>query len=360
LIEIDGARGASPAPGKPGYSAVAGSFAHDRTTLVALWSCGLARDRMAEARLQWYYQRNPEGVPEIFFLRSDDASRAVGVVTLARRRMRLGTETFLAGVLVDFVVEPQHRSFFPALLLQKKLLRRAIPDHPVVFGTPNRLSEAVVRRAGYRRVGQMVRLARVLRSRTYLSRFLPHWLSHILGAAIDHTLLATTSLRAPSNPDYTWEWRDRPDADFDALWERVSPSEALIGVRDCAFLTWRFVENPLHVYRFFAVVSKADRKLVAYAVCHVHAEALRVADFLVDPGVPGAVKRLWLDLSREAYRRGHRTLSVEFLGSEAVRRQLEALGMVNRGERPLYAAFPNRQELSSPSNWYVTNADEDG
>jgi hypothetical protein len=266
--------------------------------------------------------------------------------------MRLGAETFVAGVIVDFVVEPQHRSFFPALMLQRKLLRLSMQTHGAVYGTPNSKSEVVVRRAGYRCVGQLVRRVRVLRSRPYLARFLPGWLSGILGAAIDHTRLATASWRVPENQDYLSEWRDRPDADFDALWERAAPSETLI--------TWRFVNNPLKAYRFFAVLSKADGKLVAYAVCHVRADALHVADFLVDPRAPGAGHRLWLGLSRDAYHRGHRCLSVEFLGNEAVRRELDALGVIHRGQRPLYAAFEKRHDLSSPSNWYVTNADEDG
>jgi hypothetical protein len=279
---------------------------------------------------------------------------------MGRRRMRLGTENVVAGCLVDFVVEPEHRSFYPALLLQKKLLRRGKEDHSFVFALPNALAEAILRRAGYWRVGHMVRLVRVLRSGPYLARFLPGWLSAILAPVIDHTRIAATLLRGLENSDYACEWRVRPDADFDALWERAAASQTLMGVRDRAFLTWRFVESPFYAHRFFAVVSKADRKLVAYAVCHAHAHALHVADFLVDPTAPGAGKRLWIDLSLEAYRRGDRSVSVEFLGQEAVRRELDALGMVTRGERPLYAAFENRQELSSVSNWYMTNADEDG
>jgi hypothetical protein len=360
MANMPAANDASPSPGKLRYTIVAASFAEDRPTIMRLWNSGLARHDMAEAKLQWYYQRNPEGLPQNFLLRSDASPRPVGVAALARRRMRYGAKSLVAGFILDFVVEPEHRTFFPALLLQKELLRHGKEAYAVVFGMPGAGAEAILRRAGYRWVGQMVRLVRVLRSRAFLSRFLPGWLSAILGPAIDHTLLATASLHGLLNSGYAWEWRDRPDTDFDALWERVAPPDTLIGVRDRAFLTWRFVESPLHAHRFFTVVSKADRKLVAYAVCHVDAEAMHVADFLVDPGAPGAGRRLWLDLSSEAYRMGHRSLSVEFLGNEDVRRQMDALGMVKREERPLYAAFENRPELSSPSNWYLTNADVDG
>jgi hypothetical protein len=351
---------ASPRAGKLRYTTVPASFADDRPTIARLWTSGLLRDDLAQAKLHWYYQRNPEGLPQSFLLRSEGSPRAVGVAAMARRRMRLGTENVDAGFLLDFVVEPEHRSFFPALLLQKEVLRHGKEAYAVVFGMPGTRAEPVMRRAGYRCVGQMARMVRVLRTRDFLPRFFPGWLGGMLGPAIDRALLATASLHGLLNPGYRWEWRNRPDADFDALWERVALPQALIGVRDSAFLAWRFVESPFHAHRFFALLSKADRRLVAYAVCHVQAEALHVADFLVDPGAPGAGRRLWLELSGEAYRQGHRSLSVEFLGSEAVRQEMDALGLVKREERPLYAAFKSRPELSSPSNWYLTNADFDG
>jgi hypothetical protein len=358
--ESPAAGGASPRPAKPGYTIAPASVADEAATLLALWDTGLARDARAQQKLQWYYRRNPEGAPRLLFLREEGSGRAVGVAAMGWRRMRLGAESLVAGVIMDFVVEPAHRGFFPALRLQKELLRRGREQHSVVFGMPNALSEAVVRRAGYRRVGRTLRLVRVLRSRAYLSRVLPEWLAALVGTAIDRALLATASLRAPRNADYCWEWRDGAGADFDALWERAAPSGALIGVRDGAYLTWRFVENPFTHYRFFVLLAKADRRLVAYAVCHVLAQDLHVVDFLADPGARDAAKRLWLELSREAYRSGHRSLSVEYLGGEAVRRELDVIGVLDRGGRPLYAAFDERHDLSTTARWYTTYADEDG
>jgi hypothetical protein len=346
--------------GKPTYTTVPASFEDDREAIIALWNRGLTREGAAEAKLRWYYERNPAGMAQMAFLACDGCPGVVGVATMAPRRMRFGTECLVAGCLVDFVVEPDHRSFFPALMLQKTLLRSGRATHAVAFGTPNRQSEAVMRRAGYRCIGQMVRRVRVVRSRDYLARFIPAWLSGLLAPAIDGALRASGAWSAFRHPGYACEWRDRPDAQFDALWERIAPPRTLIGVRDSAFLTWRFVESPLESHRFFVVVSKAERRLVGYAVCHVRDNAVHVGDFLVDPQAPHAGERLFLELAREAYRAGHRSVSFQFLGNEAVRRQLGGLWTVTRGERPLYAAFDERFDLASPSSWYVTNADEDG
>jgi hypothetical protein len=338
------------------YTATGASHEDDRDAIVALWNQGLMGDDAAAIKLDWYYRRNPEGDPDMVLLRCDASSRAVGVGTLALRRMRFGARTVVAGCLADFVVEAEHRSFFPALLLQKTLLARGRADHAVVFGMPNAQSGAILRRAGYRCIGQVVRRSRVLRSRAYLPRWLPGWLGTAVGAVIDAALRAGRSWSALESPDYVCEWRERPGNDFDALWERVAPTGTLIGVRDRAFLAWRFVDNPVQKHRFFVVLSKTERTLVGYAVCHVRNNAMEIADFLFDPSAPGAGKRLFLELSREACRAGHRSLSVEFLGAE---RHLDGFGTLTRGERPLYAAFDDALELSSASNWYVTNADED-
>ena len=351
---------ARSARAKPGYTTGVASFDRDTPAIVGLWDRGLTREGRAESKLQWYYRRNPEGLPQALFLRCDGAAREVGVASMAPRRMQLGARSLVAGCLVDFVVEPEHRNFFPALLLQRNMLAHARAGHAVVYGTPNPQSEAVVKRAGYRCIGHLVRRVRVLRSSVYLSRFLPEWLSRGVGAAIDGAMQAKAALAALGDSGFACEWRDRPGEDFDALWERVARSGVLIGVRDRAFLTWRFVDGPLDKHRFFVVRAKADRRLLGYAVCHVRANATEVADFLVDPAVPNAGRRLFLELAREAYRAGHRSLSVEFLGAEAVRRQLDAFGTVHRGKRPFYAAWDDGLDLSRASQWYVTNADEDG
>jgi hypothetical protein len=359
MTPIPAANDDSAGTDKAGYQVVAGSREDDRSTLIGLWANGLAEGRTAQARLEWRYLRHPEGMPRCFLLCRKGSMQPVGAAAIERRRMRFGSESVCAGNVIDFVVEPKHRSLFPAVSLQREVLQRARGEYAVIFGTPAERARAVVRRAGYLCVGPMVRMVRPLRWSALLSRFVPGWLGRILGPVIDHALLATASMHGLFNRGYRWEWRARPDADFDGLWQRIEMPRTLVGVRDRAFLEWRFAGSPFHAHRFFALLSKDDGRLVAYAACHAEGDALHVDDFLADPAVPGAGRRLWLDLSREAYREGHRSLSVEFLGAGRFRREMDALGMVRRDEWPLYAAFEGRPELSSPSGWYITGADRD-
>lgn len=352
----------TPAGGKQDYVIVSASIADDSASILALWQEGLSQNGMPEAKLDWFYRHSPEAMPDVYFLLHGNRREPVGVAAVGRRRMRFGTETLLARETVDFVVLPRHRTLFPAMLLQKAVLRHALEQgtHTILYGLPNPKSAAVFSRVGYRCVGQMVRRVRVLRLAGYLSRYLPAWVSSVVGAIIDRVRLGAIALRRSASSGFSSRWLERPDARFDDLWQRAAAPDVLMGVRDMAFLKWRFVDCPLYSYRFFTLVSTDDQLLLAYAVCEEREQSLHVRDFLVDPNAPGAWARLWLDLSLEAFRLGYTSLSLEFLGGEQIQRELDAAGMAVREKRPLYVSAAAPWEgLMQERHWYLTRADED-
>jgi hypothetical protein len=279
---------------------------------------------------------------------------------------------------VDFVALPEYRTLFPALFLQKEIRRIALETnqtHSVLYGFPNPKSLAVVKRVGYQLVGQIVRRARVVRSAGYLSRTLPAWLGTLIGPIIDRFRLAVLMLRGTLEPRFEFQWLEQSDSRLDNLWQRViannAASSVLIGVRDNAFLKWRFSDCPLRAYRFFAVLSPdGDRAIAGYAVCAFEEGNLLVHDFLYDPAIRGAAKALWHQLTREAHASGQAGISVEFFGAAAIHHELQTAGFSAREKRPVYAAVCDAVDSSieltrEPINltelsWYLTCADEDG
>lgn len=364
----------------PIYTISTASTSLDSERILGLWKRGLTHAGMPEAKFDWYYRKNPDGQPQAFFLHAAGEPEPVGVAAIATRHMYMGTKLLTAGELVDFVALPEYRTLFPALFLQKEIRRIALETnhtHTLLYGLPNPKSLAVVKRIGYQLVGHMVRRVRMLRSAGYLSRHMPMWISRIIGSIIDRLRLGTLTLQSIAHPKFQRQWIDQPDARFDTLWKKVKACDqtqsVLIGVRDSAFLTWRFTECPLKTYRFFTLSSAVDNRLIAYAACAVGGESLEVHDFLVDATEYGAGKALWRTLSAEAFHRGHSNMSVEFLGSESIQSELEAAGMMKRQERPLYATVSTTSKpgtspvdthdqttLLQESRWYLTCADEDG
>ena len=343
------------------YTVTAADVLEENVKICSLWRTGLVATNSYEAKFDWYYRRHPDGPPSVIFLNLNSEGDAVGAASVAPRRMRFNDTTFLTGVLVDFVVRPEHRTFFPALFLQKEMQRHALLIHHIVWGLPNPKATAVFRRAGYQCIGQMGRYVRVLRSAGYLSRHLPGWLSRVIGPIIDLTRLAALVFRRATTRGYISHWQDRPDARFNDLWTRSARPDQLIGVRDEQYLSWRFVDCPLATYSFFTIVSAQDQCLVGYAVCEFEQQTLHVRDFLIDSNVAGALSSLWCELAREAFHAGCVSLSVEFFGAEVVQRDLNNAGLKARAQSPLYAARTDQSPaVLSEAHLYITGADLDG
>ena len=355
---------ATPAP-ETLYETTVADVGADGEKILALWRSGLGHHGAPQAKLNWFYRHNPEGAPLVVLLHFAGARDAIGVGAVGPRQMRFGSEILRAGALVDFVMLPEYRTFFPAIFLQQEVRRRAADHFSLVFGFPNKKALPIVRRVGYQCVGQMIRRTRVLRSSTYLTKYLPGALSGVAGFAIDAYRSTKMSLRSLVNGGFRFDWQDRPDDSFDDLWRRAATPTVLMGVRDQAFLAWRFVDAPMKSFKFFKLLTATDQRLVAYAVCEVEGAVMTVADFLVDPKVTAAAPRLWLDLSREATRMGLSSLSVTFLGAEKEQRVMSAAGLLDRGQDPVYASTSPPLGVVDglplkTSAWYLTSADEDG
>jgi hypothetical protein len=331
----------------------------DRAMILSLWGIGLAREQ-AEAKLDYFYGANPEGLPVVTFLTHGEDSVPVGIASACPRRFRWGETVVHGAAMIDFFVAKEHRTFFPALFLQKEMKENLRQSREIAYGLPNRQSLSVFRRLGFAFIGNSVRRAIVLRSAGYLSRYVPDWFGSLCGAILDRALIGTTMLRVRANGAFLGKWNDRPDARYDDLWSRFDPGMVVTGIRDRAFLAWRFAQRPGHRYRFFALQCAAKDRLAAYAVCERQEQTLHVRDFLADEAMPGALAQLWLNLVLEAFREGCTSVSAEFLGSARIHRVLADCGFLSRGGSPVHMAVISGRDLPrGPEGWYLTYADID-
>jgi hypothetical protein len=349
------------------YHIVQGNANDHADAILNLWRAGLGQNGVPQGKFSWYYQGNPAGTPTVILLRHDQFADHVGVAAIAHRQLSVFGKPMVAGEMVDFVVTQEHRSLFPAMMLMRAVHDRGLASHGFVYGLPNAKSHAVVKRAGYTRLGDMQRYARVLRSADYLRQRLPaalRWAASLVGPIADNVRRTKTALTG-SRGQFHGEWVDAPDDRFDSIWQSISRTQVIVGQRDQAFLRWRFVKCPLRVHKFFALSVRALKPgasaMVAYAVCEQEGTTLHVHDFLVDPSVPNAFVPLWSQLADAAYMMGCTNVAAEFFGQTEVHRQLQRAGLVRRSVRGVCAvSTPENAAMMDAENWYMTSADEDG
>ncbi len=365
---IDAPRAAdnAPPPQALDYRVVAADLVAEKSEIIALWTEGLTQSGMPDAKFKWFYEAHSSGPPQVYFLIHSSSQCRVAVAAIGGRLMRFGNEQVVSGVLVDFVAAKEHRTLFPAMHLQRELLQRGLKDHVFLFGLPNPKSLGVVHRAGYQRVGMMVRYAMVLQSASYLARYVPKRLASAVSPLVDFAYALVRGVVRIGKPQYRAEWTNTVDSRFDALWEQSAITGVMMGYRDQRFLNWRFVQCPLHKYTIFTISLSGASRLAAYAVCEIDptdtdgTRTLAVRDFLFDQNVPLVATVLWDALARAARLQGYTTISTQFMGNADVAHTLINAGLRARESRPLYAAArADRASLLNEKHWYVTSADEE-
>lgn len=342
----------------PAYTVAPGAPGSDRDTVAHLWQVsglGNLTDEQQKARYDWFYLRNPQGDGEISYLHAASEPAAVGFLGVGRREWQLDGESTPAGVLVDFVVRPDHRTAAPALTLQRRGRERALQWARVLTGLPDVKAVAVFKRLDKHVQFFLPRYVRILRYDGYLRRRLPAFAARVLGKIIGLSDGGLRSLRLLGG-DLRGSWGSF-DGRFDALWQRVDKRGRAVGLRDAKFLAWRFSDQPGFNYRTYAVERGTD--LVLYFVCDLQGDTLAVKDVLGSGSVADYTRGL-LMLANAARGLGAHAVSIQVIGDETLDRALKAANFIERDKRPFFAVLHDSvRERGVTLRWYITQADED-
>jgi hypothetical protein len=339
----------------------------DRERVLNVWrECGSSFSQEfvhGRARYDWFYLRNPAGRAAVYFLEHRPSGQLVGVLGIAAREFwRAGVSTS-AGVLVDFVVHPRHRVFYPAFVLQRAARDAELESRAMLIGHPNTSSVAVFRRLGGYQERVQGRFVRILGVRQQLLRSASWPLASSVGGfveAADRQL--RRGLRA-FGPRFEFRWSEHFDGRFDDLWNRVAREALIIGTRDRAFLEWRFGARPGHRYRIGECRYAGRERLEGYCICQESDGLLNVVDVLVVGDV--RAHRAALDaLLDAAGREGARGVVLNVVPHRALASAMRSLLFVRRSATPVVitvrpATQADLSRRATAAEWYVTPADAD-
>jgi hypothetical protein len=346
------------------YSVTVGELKRDKTEALAVWRDGGFLEHAAgdSARFDWFYQENPAGHGQLSLLHCDSGP-PVGVLGTCPRQFAVNGRLILAGVLVDFVVHPAHRTALPALLLQKAARARAAESMAILYGLPDKKAVAIFKRLGHTVHFELPRYARVLQTRPFFARIMPTLFARPVGLVLDGidaaVLRSRIFVRRWINTgcgNMQSAWTDNISDDFDRLWTDFAKESLCIGVRDAGFLRWRFGRKPGFSYRIFTVSCKSTKRLCAYFICEIIENGIVIKDCLSLGG-----RAEWLHaldmLCLEARQLRTPALYIDIAAPEHVTKAFLSAGFIRRSARPFFATVGDLAPARTA--WYITQADED-
>lgn len=344
---------------KPAYQVTEAGAADCEDRAVAAWeTCRVdLPDSGPEfrARFRWMYLENPAAQAKVYLLDHGADRRCVGFVTVAGREWRKDGEKFVTGLLIDFVVDPAHRTAFPALLLQRHAHQAGMLGKDFIFGIPDVKALPIFKRLNCSLNLPIPRFVRIVRFGKYVARKLPSWLAAPAGAVLG---LADRVLVALGAGGCRGEWLTSFDDRFDRIWASAAKPGYVVGRRDAAFLRWRF-GAARDAMKIFAVNSGESSKPHTYFVGRVEEDAFVVKDVFTSASGKTLVGALNTFVSA-ARPLGVNSISMSVLPDEELKNALAATRFVERDHRVCFWTFAEgRAETLKAAKWYLTPADED-
>jgi hypothetical protein len=332
----------------------------EKAPLIAFLSTYLSPDAN-EARYEWLYCKNPEGMARVWVACESETGMIIGVAAAFPRRIHFHGKEVRGYVLGDFCIHPDYRSLGPALALQKNSVEDLSREGAgFVFDFPSVSMLAIYKRLRIEPQETAIRFAKPLRAdRQIQKRISNKAAGRSLAVAANAALrLRDAGLRRSS----AWTISEEAEPcgeEFTIATQRWAPRMGICAGRNADYLNWRFLLHPQRRYQF--LTARKDGRLCGYLIYHWAGEDATVVDLLAEED--SASKALLVETIAIMRHYGVNTLSAPFLSSHAGREILEDCGFQPRESTPvILLTLPlaaNRQNDQGADHWYLMHGDRE-
>jgi GNAT superfamily N-acetyltransferase len=315
-----------------------------------------------QRRCGWLYLDNPAGPASIWLARS--GGEVAGFAALIPRWIDVDGTRLVAWITADLSVRDAFRRRGIATALRGKA-REGVDRGAasLLYGNPNCISEGVHRKVGFTCLGALCRHAKILSSASYVARLVPSAaLSRVIGSALDPLVRRLDGEHRSRNGLSVRRISDQAfDRRFDDLFASTPRSRSVIGVRDAAYLAWRYGQNPLDEHLVWIAESGAD--LAGYLVARRYGPALELLD-LYPLAQPAVAEELLAALFAEGRARGLSSVSASLLEGHPFEATLAGLGFRLRDSHSHVFAYvsptsPHKPVVERGASWAAMDGDRD-
>jgi len=332
----------------------------DRDIILA--TCRTGGLTISDEQYRWKYEANPLGPARCWLVVEGKHDSAVGHLALFPREMLVRGYCCRAAVVGDFVVHPAHRTFWPAVLLQRAALSACRPGQfPLLYTFPNQVAHSVLLRAGYRSLGHFRAGVRLLKTQAALQDGRHGPTLPWAAGAIDAALRWLSKETWYSRGDMYLEELSEFDARFNVFWAKILREFTHIIRRDASYANWRFMCAVHRHYSISALMKSPTAEVMGYIVWSCTAGKVLISDALV---FDDALEQLFGEFIRMQRQRNASSIVIAYFGGPAFARKLQQFGFLFRRSATeaivcTDSEFFPATSSSDPEGWYFIDGDAD-
>lgn len=320
----------------------------------------------SDKRFFWFYSNNSYGKSETVILNQEGSKTVVGVCSYFVRKFFVGDEQVMGGVNCDALVDAEHRTLGPAIMLMKTLIE-VYPKKNIdfLFGFPNNKSKPLLTRCGYKEIGEFCRWSKILNYEKKISKKMKNKLLvkvsslvidmivRLLSGELTYKYFALSkkiSLEKVSLSD----WHNSSVNEG-----KCSTDMMICGGRGRGYVEWRYADAADSLdYSICAVKIKGHT--IGYLVYSLDDGIAIIHD--ISPMSIGYFKSTLIEFSILAKKLNVDSISVGFLGGQQYLQVFKKLFFLQRESRSVMLYCNNeklQKKLLSKQDWYLMDGDVD-
>jgi len=244
--------------------------------------------------LQWQYVDNPGGPAVIQLARDVTTDQLAGQYVVIPMRFKVNEETVLGSLSLNTLTRAIYSGQGIFTGLAKAVYRDSSEQgSKFCYGFPNPNSyPGFTKKLGFTDLGNVPLLLRPLNTKALVQK---KFGSLLAAFALPFTLYYQVKERSDERYE-VYSLTDSNISEMDAFWTKICAKYPIMGVRDAAYLRWRYFDIPLRDYQVYGVRQKDSSTLLGYIVgrcTEVNGMSSgMIVDFLVDPRHPAAGNKL--------------------------------------------------------------------
>lgn len=344
------------------FSIIPANLSKDQKAIICILMRNLPQ--ISEKRFQWLYLENPVSPATCLLVQNDRSKEIVGCASLFPRMMKVKGKEMLAGIAGDFAINKEMRGYL-GIRLQRELIAYSKREFDFLYGFPNKLSESVQLKSGYKNVGKITRIAKLLKANQKLKGKYNPFIAKIVSPPINHFLKHFSPERKmKGETKFREEYPSFFDHRFDELWERVCGKFQIIGCRNSNYLNWKYTQNPGIKYKTFSLTDNEKRNILGYVVYYIQDKICFIVDLLSirGPEIWDSLLGHFLLYLRKIKKAN--SVSSIFLGKQKTLKDFRNFRFYERAEEHSFIVYFDRssslsQEFIDPEKWYIFEGDRD-
>jgi len=321
--------------------------------------------RRDEVYFDWRYLGRPIKLEPIIVWAHNRKGKAVGALSLIPHSYSVYDREYPIGLLGDISVAKEWRGKgvakgmyrFLSGLNEVKRLKGCIV-------IPNEEAARSLEKSGWFYITHIERYVKIMNIEPKIGRWIKTWwIRRVISCPINVLLRAfPLSIQFRKATRYHGVILEKLDERFDTLWNSMNKGNVIIGLRNKAYLTWRYLNHPNVRYKIF-ILEDTYGALFGYLIFHQEEKIIHIDDLLCRQGSKYPV---YLLVHFFKYIRAYRdinTITLHISNNDFCKIPYRRLGFMRRPDYQKVMALFNRNNedifLRNKTKWYLTAGDKD-